>query len=68
MKKILKHFRKNWYKYGLETLVVIIGILIALFLNNWSDTRKQEALEIKFLKRMVSDLASDTTYYSKRIS
>jgi len=68
MKKILKHFRKNWYKYGLDTLVVIMGILIALFLNNWSDTRKQEALEIKFLKRMVSDLASDTAYYSKRIS
>ena len=40
MKKILKHFKKNWYRYGLETLVVIVGVLIAFALNDWNEEKK----------------------------
>ena len=50
MKKILKHFKKNWYRYGLETLVVIVGILVAFTLNNWSESRKNRLMEKEFLR------------------
>ena len=33
MKKILNNLKENWITYGLETLVVIVGILIAFGLN-----------------------------------
>lgn len=67
MKNIQKHFKRNWYKYAFDTLVVIVGILIALFLTNWNENRKQQTLETKFLERLVDDLKSDSTYYNHRI-
>ncbi len=29
MKKLINHIRSEWFRYGLETIVVIIGILVA---------------------------------------
>ena len=45
MKKILKHIKNNWYRYGLETLVVIVGIHVAFTLNSWNEARKNRELE-----------------------
>ena len=50
MKKIIKHFKNNWYRYGLETLVVIVGILVAFTLNSWNEARKNRALEKAYIK------------------
>jgi len=47
MKKIIKHIKKNWYKYVLEILVVIVGVLIAFMLSNWNESismRKKEKI------------------------
>lgn len=56
MKKILNHFKKNWYKYALETFVVIVGILIAMGLNNWNERKKNRQSEIKILSELKNDL------------
>lgn len=39
-----------------EILLVVIGILIALTIDNWNDARKQRALEIHYLKNIKVDL------------
>ena len=61
--KPLKYMR---YAIG-EIVLVVIGILIALQINTWNEEKKDRGLEIEFLKRLKSDLVTDSTYYSRRI-
>ena len=50
MKEIINHLKSEWWKYGLETIVVIVGILVAFSLDNWNENRKTERLEIRTWK------------------
>ena len=63
MKKIFRHLKKDWYKYLIETLVVVIGILIAIALNNWNQNsyNKLRRLEKATLIEISNDLESDLT-------
>jgi len=49
-----------------EVVLVVIGILIALQIDNWNEGRKQEVIEIQFLKSIKQDLISDTIYFNRR--
>jgi len=53
--KIAKYFK---YAIG-EIILVVIGILIALQINNWNEAKKQEKVEVSYLKRLVNDLEKD---------
>jgi len=64
--KIINHIKSDWFRYGFETLAVVVGILVAFALDRWNENRKQEVLEIQFLQGLQSDLANDTAYYSRR--
>jgi hypothetical protein len=66
--KILDHFKSDWFRYGFETIAVVVGILVAFGLDNWNEGRKQNVLEIQYLKGLKADLASDTAYYNRRIA
>lgn len=50
--KIAKYLR---YAIG-EILLVVIGILIALQVNNWNEQRKQRATELHYLSNLKNDL------------
>lgn len=45
-----------------EIVLVVIGILIALQINNWNELNKEHATGLEYLKRIHSDLKKDTTY------
>ena len=45
----------------------MIGILLALQVNNWNESRKQEVLEKHYLESIKKNLASDTIYFKRRI-
>ncbi|MGB5370728.1 MAG: DUF6090 family protein [Flavobacteriaceae bacterium] len=47
-----------FYAIG-EIVLVVIGILIALQLNNWNDTVKERSVEIKILKEILRNLEHD---------
>lgn len=49
MRKLLQHLKTDWYRYALETLVVIVGILVAFTLNNWNENRKNRIKEKQLL-------------------
>ncbi|MEP0133097.1 MAG: DUF6090 family protein [Eudoraea sp.] len=57
--KPLKYAR---YAIG-EILLVVIGILIALSINNWNEQRKDQIKEKATLYKFLQDLKSDSTYY-----
>lgn len=46
------------YAFG-EIILVVIGILLALQVNNWNEERKEIKLEKRFLERLYADLDKD---------
>jgi len=50
----------KYLKYAIgEIALVVIGILIALSINNWNEERKSSKLEIKILKELNNDLKTN---------
>lgn len=68
--KIFRNIRKKlasenkvmaYLRYAIgEILLVMIGILLALQVNNWNEKRKQSELETVYISRLVSDIQQDT--------
>ncbi len=66
MIKIFKNIRKNlinqdktarYFKYAIgEIILVVIGILIALQINNWNETRKSNNRAYSYLQRLNEDI------------
>ena len=50
----------KYLKYAVgEILLVVIGILIALGINNWNESRKQDLEENRILEMLLKDLDMD---------
>jgi hypothetical protein len=50
----------KYFKYAIgEILLVVIGILIALQINNWNENQKTNRWEIRFLTDLQNELESD---------
>ena len=76
MLKFFRHIRKRlveqnkirtyfFYAIG-EILLVVIGILIALQVNNWNEQRKMNLLEVSYYENLLQDLQTDSTEYAFR--
>lgn len=60
MSRIPKFFRSFDWKYSLrEIFLIVIGILIALSINNWNEQRKLYHLETEMLKELRASLKND---------
>jgi hypothetical protein len=58
----------KYLKYAIgEILLVVIGILIALQVNNWNENRKNRMQEKFILERLNADLTSDVSLISYQI-
>lgn len=59
---------KKYLVYAIgEILLVVIGILIALQINNWNEDRKAKANEREYLKGIKRDLEQDLVFVQERI-
>jgi hypothetical protein len=77
MIKFFKNIRKNnliegktvnYLKYAIgEIVLVVIGILIALQINNWNEGRKQNNLAQKYLKSLYLDFLQNEVMVSHAI-
>ena len=53
----------TYFKYAIgEIVLVVIGILIALSINNWNEGRKNDIAEKEFIKGIHNDLTQDKEY------
>jgi hypothetical protein len=76
MIKFFRHIRKNlvvenktgkYLQYAIgEILLVVIGILIALQINNWNEVKKTEAKVKNSLVALRNDLVQDTLLITER--
>ncbi len=73
MIKFFRHIRKSllietvktgkYFKYAVgEIVLVVIGILIALSINNWNENRKHAIAEQEFFKSIKEDLKQDLEF------
>ena len=61
-----KNKTTNYLKYAIgEIILVVIGILIALQINNWNENRKERNLEKQYIERLTSQFQKDSVYLSK---
>ena len=52
---------KSYSAYALgEIFLVVLGILIALQINNWNEERKDNARMLTYIKSIAEDITSDT--------
>ena len=68
LRTILSHLKSEWYKYIIEIIVVMLGILIAFNLEQWRDTRNNKKREIEILKEFKGALAADLVEMQNNIS
>lgn len=53
----------NYFKYAIgEIVLVVIGILLALQINNWNERRKLKEQQLTFTASLKQDLTSDIKY------
>ena len=58
----------KYLKYAIgEIILVVIGILIALQINNWNENRKTEIEEIKILTNLKSDLEKTLNEFANAV-
>ena len=53
-----QYLKYSRYAVG-EILLVVIGILIALYINNWSEERREKRLVQSYANSLISDLEGD---------
>jgi len=59
----------KYFKYAIgEIVLVVIGILIALQINNWNENRKSAIQENLYLKRLLSENKEDINTFKNNIS
>ena len=78
MIKLFRNIRKtlinegkttNYLKYAIgEIVLVVIGILIALQVNNWNENRKQNIQKNILIQSIVSDLKMDTLMINQTLT
>lgn len=77
MIKLFRNIRKNllkegktskYFKYAIgEIVLVVIGILIALQINNWNEYRKSQNQELNLVKQLLEDAEADAVFFESRI-
>ena len=60
--RLLRRWRihNRFLAFAIEILMVTLGILIAMQVNNWNERRKAHAVELQYLANLREDLLRDT--------
>lgn len=60
LRRVIKHVRdQNWTAVALDFAIVVLGILLAFQITEWSDERQQRIAEGRYLTELARDLQAD---------
>ena len=67
LRRITKHITdQNWFAVFIDFLIVVVGILLAFQITEWSEQRQDASLETTYLNRLAADLDETINYLSCR--
>lgn len=56
LRRISKHVKdQNWFAVGLDFCIVVVGILLAFQITNWSEARSDRTQERQIIERLYAD-------------
>ena len=59
----------EYLKYAIgEIVLVVIGILIALSINNWNENKKTHRKEVILAEQLLEDARADSVFFQSRIT
>ena len=77
MIKFFRHIRRNlmetgktgrYFKYAIgEIILVMIGILLALQVNNWNESRKVQTQEFHLATQLLEDAKADSVFLNQEL-
>jgi hypothetical protein len=57
LRRVIEHVRaQNWTAVGIDFVIVVVGILLALQISEWSQARQDRVRERAYLARMAAEL------------
>jgi hypothetical protein len=57
----------KYFKYAIgEIVLVMVGILLALQVNNWNENRKEHSQQKILISQLLEDAKSDSSFYNNR--
>ena len=69
LRRITKHVKEqNWFAVGLDFFIVVVGILIAFQITNWSEARQQKAQTAQALNSIEAELSILLFLSSERLA
>ncbi|MFY9242462.1 MAG: DUF6090 family protein [Polaribacter sp.] len=58
----------KYFKYAIgEIVLVVIGILIALQINNWNENQKKNRIKQTYIKNLITDFTNDTIQLNENL-
>jgi hypothetical protein len=64
----VEHVRKlDWTAFGIELLIVIVGVFIGIQVSNWNVEREARQRGAVFAERLKADLREEAWYYQLQI-
>jgi len=65
---LMENKTSKYFKYAIgEIILVMIGILLALQVNNWNENRKKETLKNEYKIALINDFTKDTIQINTRL-
>ena len=68
LRRMTQHVKdQNWFAVGLDFFIVVVGILIAFQITNWSETSRERKLESEYMVLLARDIATIETALQQQI-
>ncbi len=69
LRRVIDHVKaQSWTAVALDFLIVVVGILIAFQITNWSERRGDARQEAEFMRNLAEDLGRDRVEYQAGMS
>ncbi|MDP5093475.1 MAG: DUF6090 family protein, partial [Polaribacter sp.] len=67
-KLLVENKTSKYFKYAIgEIVLVVIGILIALQINNWNENQKKNRIKQTYIKNLITDFTNDTIQLNENL-